>query len=205
MRIYLVRHGETLWNAEGRFQGSIDIELSEKGVKQSLALAAFMKDTRLDCIYSSTLKRAFVTADNIAKPKGITVIRDERLKEINCGEWEGKTWAEIQAAWPELSAQWSLAGGNVKMPGGESYQELKDRVTAALFDIIGKGGQDIMLVMHGAAIRALICGMLDLDITKRLCFDVYNTAVGIFDYNPESKRFKVALMNSTEHLPKELK
>jgi len=95
LRLLLVRHGETVWNREGRYQGVIDVPLSPEGERQAAALAVQLRSEPLAAVYSSTLRRAYYTAVPIAAAHGLTVIRDPRLNEINQGQWEGLRPAEI--------------------------------------------------------------------------------------------------------------
>ena len=98
-RFYLIRHGETLWNRQGRYQGSTDIELSEEGLAQAELVAKRFRYLPLDKIYASPLKRALVTAQTIGRETGITPIVDEHFKEINFGAWEGMSIPELKEAY----------------------------------------------------------------------------------------------------------
>src|SRR5215831_9704928 len=101
MILYLVRHGESLFNHERRIQGQSDVELSPLGHRQSAAVAATFKDVSIDAIYASPLRRALETAQPIATQLGLEIRRDDRLKEINAGMFQGLLWSEIEHLHPD--------------------------------------------------------------------------------------------------------
>lgn len=100
--VILVRHGETLWNKELRYQGQQDSPLSPKGLQQAEVVGSFLQNRSIDAVYSSDLKRALLTAESIAKHHQLTPIVDQRLREIAFGVWEGKTRTEVQEEYPEV-------------------------------------------------------------------------------------------------------
>ena len=106
MRFYLVRHGQTEWNIEGKVQGKTDIALNETGLLQARLLAGALSDCGASCVYTSTLKRAGQTAEEIAEETGIPVIASGDLREADFGLWEGMTWEEIARDFPQTAAQW---------------------------------------------------------------------------------------------------
>lgn len=163
--LLLIRHGETQWNREDRFQGSADIPLSEGGRAQARQLANQLADKHLAAIYSSPLSRALDTAQALAAEHGLDVHIVDDLQEINVGEWSGKTWAEIQEVWPELMHNWRanpLESG--PPPGGEDYAAFRRRCMEALDYIAGRHGDtdQVAVVCHGGVIRAVITGLLGI-------------------------------------------
>jgi alpha-ribazole phosphatase len=99
-KLILIRHGRTLWNSSGKFQGQSDIELSQEGISQAEKLAENFPVTHIDRVYSSNLKRAYITGEIIAKKFNVPIIKDKRLCEVSFGSWEGLTYDEIHEKWP---------------------------------------------------------------------------------------------------------
>ncbi|MEM5773904.1 MAG: histidine phosphatase family protein, partial [Anaerolineaceae bacterium] len=156
--LWLVRHGETIWNQEGRLQGSIDIELNEGGVEQARRLAEQLKDTEFQSIYSSPLKRAHKTAEMIAACAGQTVQVDPRLVEVRMGEWEGMRSVDIRRQYPELVAIRDADPVYAPVPGGETVQQLAVRVNQAADEISKRHPRGpVLIVSHGLSIAVLIC------------------------------------------------
>ena len=160
--IFLVRHGATEWNVHKRAQGQADVPLTDKGRLQALDAAKQLSTFDIAAVYSSDLQRAFDTAQAIAHVQGLDVITDERLREIDQGEWTGLPVAEIERRWPEL---WGAARHYNARPGGESPQEVRARGLAAVKDAVAAhpdGG--VVAVSHGGTIRwicAEACGYDD--------------------------------------------
>ena len=124
---YLLRHGETKWNAENRICGRSDVPLSEAGRRQAKRLAERLKPISFDTLYSSPLKRAIDTARFISERIGLEPVLDDRLVELDYGQWEGKTLEEIRKNDPETLRAWEADPGRVAPPGGESGLEVQQR------------------------------------------------------------------------------
>ena len=120
MRVILVRHGETIWNEEQRYQGASDPPLSERGELQARRLAARLASESIGLIYSSDSTRALQTADQIAAHHGRQVRADPRLREMDFGDWEGLTYSEIRERYPQALARWQGDPLATSPPGGES-------------------------------------------------------------------------------------
>jgi broad specificity phosphatase PhoE len=149
--VFLVRHGETEWNVYKRAQGQADVPLTEKGKLQALEAAKRLADCDIAAVYSSDLARALDTAQAIANVKRLTVVSDQRLREIDQGEWTGLPVAEIERRWPEL---WGAARHYNARPGGESPQEVRTRALAGLKQAVADHpGGNIVVVSHGGTIR----------------------------------------------------
>lgn len=199
-RVYIVRHGETDWNAAMKMQGHADVELNETGLEQGRKLGKWFENVDVQAVYSSDLKRAYRTAQFIAEPKGLAVIENSGLREINVGEWESRVWSELKAEYAEFFEKyWYKDDTNTPMPGGESYSQLSGRMWAAYIEIIATAPQNLVIVSHGAAIRTLICRLLGIDLTKRVMFEVYNTSVCIFEHDAQRGRVRAHGLNLTEH------
>jgi len=147
--LILIRHGETDWNVEGRYQGQADPGLNERGRQQAKQLAEMLAQNPPDLIYTSPLKRAYETASIIAQKLNIPVYVDPRLMEIHQGEWQTLLHTEIARRYPDLWEQWHTDPWNTKIPGGETLQEVQNRVYAAIDDILRKHpGKRIGIVAH---------------------------------------------------------
>ena len=155
MRFYIIRHGQTNWNKEGRIQGKTDIELNEEGIKQAEEAKRILKDYPIDMIVSSTLKRARKTAEIINEAKNVPIIFKEALEERGLGEFEGKTQQEFQdEIWnSEILANYSL---NKEYKGVETIRSLCDRVWGLIEELKKKYvDKNILLVTHGGVTRAI--------------------------------------------------
>ncbi|TDD45138.1 histidine phosphatase family protein [Nonomuraea terrae] len=156
-RIVCLRHGQTLWNVEQRFQGHSDIPLDETGVAQAVRAASLLASLRPTQIVSSDLQRANDTALALGRLVGLDVAVDKDFRERGGGEWEGLTREEIAARWPSEYVAWEA-------PGGESVTDVAARVAAAMRRWVARLDDDGLLVVasHGAALRLGICELLGL-------------------------------------------
>lgn len=154
----LVRHGQTAWNLEGRYQGQSDVPLNETGRAQAIDLARQLKDFTFQAIYSSDLQRARQIAEIVAAAQHQAVNIDARLREIHQGEWEGQLVDVIRAQYPDLWQQRAVDPVSVRAPGGETIREVADRMYAALdeFACLHPDG-NILVVSHGLSLATVIC------------------------------------------------
>jgi broad specificity phosphatase PhoE len=161
--LYLVRHGRTDWNDAGRYQGQVDTPLNKEGRQQAQEIARELGTVPFVAIYCSDLRRTRQTAQALAECTGRRLRFDRRLREIDLGEWEGLTVAQIQAGYPELFALWQTAPSRVGPPGGESLRRVQERVAAALDDITAAHGDGPVAVfthgVAGAVIRCMVQGL----------------------------------------------
>jgi broad specificity phosphatase PhoE len=201
-RFILVRHGETVWNSERRIQGSLDPELSPRGRRQTgLLVARLPAHLRrpVAAIYASPLRRAAQTARQIAGALQRPVIHDADLREMFLGAWEGKTVAEIRAAFPGRYEQWLADPLAFPPPGGEGLRAFERRVIGAMQRMQhGHPGEDLMVISHGGVIKALLCFALGLDGRYLFRLKQDNTAVSLIELDQGSRR--VLLVNDTCHL-----
>ncbi len=155
-RLLLLRHGQSTWNAEGRWQGHADAPLSDLGEAQALDAARRVEAFGFSRVVSSDLQRARRTAEVLAAAAGLAVEVDTDLREIDVGDWTGFTRAEIEAKWPGELAAWS-EGRRESTVGGETRTHLTDRARAALVRAaaVAGAGDRVLLVAHGALIRHL--------------------------------------------------
>lgn len=154
----LVRHGQTDWNLEGRYQGQSDVPLNQKGLEQARSLAERLKGETFYAIFSSDLTRARQTAEPIANLLGLPIQLEPGLREINQGQWEGVLVEDIKARYAEIWSKRTEDPANVRPPGGETVREVATRVYAALDNIARRfpNGQ-VLIVSHGLSIATAIC------------------------------------------------
>jgi broad specificity phosphatase PhoE len=152
-RLVLVRHGETDWNAEGRYQGQSNVPLNANGLAQAEALARRLSGERFDAIYTSDLARATQTAEALAAVTGAPIFREPRLREIDQGEWEGMLLAEIEARYAEEFARRRLDPLGMHPPGGETVGQVRERVLDVVREIHKTyPSGTVAVVSHGLAI-----------------------------------------------------
>jgi broad specificity phosphatase PhoE len=152
--IYLARHGESDWNAENRFQGHTDRPLTELGRRQAELLAGEVAGLPLAAVYTSPLRRCAETAEIVAGTLGVEPILEPALCEVDVGSWAGLTRAEVEERFPAGFRSW-IAGGN-GWEDGETYEQMSERVLAALRAIAGRHPNDqVLVVSHGGPIRAI--------------------------------------------------
>ncbi len=203
-RLIFVRHAEAAGNFKREFHGWTDGDITEKGHLQAVKAAERLKDTDIDVIYSSSLKRTMQTAGYIAKVKNLPIIQTDKLKEINGGDWEGVLWDELPKKWPEAYRTWEYQPHLHKMPNGETMGEFQTRLIAEVMYIIGQNeGKNICVVTHGTAIKALLCHFYSCELEEMLNIKwCDNTAITILDY--ENGKFEVIIEGDSSHLGKEL-
>lgn len=198
-RVYLIRHGETDWNAVGRWQGHAPVPLNETGLSQSAALGRYLArvGVTLDALYSSDLQRAAQTAVAVAEALALQVQFDIRLRETDLGVWQGMTRAEVEAWDEERYAQLVADWYTGPRPGGESRQQVETRVRAAFDAITARHpGQTVALVSHGGALGMLLRSIFGA--IKRP--DLTNTSVTIMERDGADGAWQLARVAWTPHL-----
>jgi broad specificity phosphatase PhoE len=167
MRLILVRHGETLWNAIHRFQGFSDIELSPNGISQAESLALALQGEPLSAIYCSPLTRARRTAEIVARFHTCETSVEEGLKELNQGRLEGLTGEEMRRDFPEFLEKWLKDPGSVSLPGGECLDELQKRAWQVIDKITGRHlGETVLAVAHSFVNIVIVCRVLGIPLTQ---------------------------------------
>jgi broad specificity phosphatase PhoE len=136
--LYLIRHGQTLWNVEGRYQGQMNPALTEQGREQARVAAEQLAPLGFSAIYSSDLARAYQTAEALSKEVGLPIHVDERLREIDQGKWEGMLYSDIRVQWPVEVARWQNEPWTSSPPGGEQIEQLQARVFEAIDEIVAR-------------------------------------------------------------------
>jgi broad specificity phosphatase PhoE len=151
--LLLVRHGETDWNRDRRFQGHADQPLNETGRAQARALADELSGEAIDAVYTSDLARAHETAEILAARLDAEVVALRELREIDVGEWQGLTWPEIEERFPDGAQAWRERSHGWE--SGETYEQLAERVVPALRRIaVAHPGGRAVVVAHGGTVRA---------------------------------------------------
>ncbi len=156
----LLRHGQTPMSVQKRYAGRSDVPLTDAGAVQAAAAAKRLASAGIDVIVASPLQRAVRTAEAVAAVTGLPVVTDDGFRETDFGDWEGLTFAEVRERWPSEMATW-LADPAVAPPGGESFAEVSERVTAALGHVLdGRAGQTVLIVSHVTPIKTLVAAAL---------------------------------------------
>jgi alpha-ribazole phosphatase len=163
LRLLLIRHGETHWNAAARFQGQSDIPLNQRGRQQAAALASAMAGEGIQTLYASDLRRAWETARTIAAVAGLAARREPRLREMSFGAWEGLTYGDIQRRDDRALTAWQADPSQVSPPQGETLIQVANRVREAYNDMIFNHTEHtVALVAHGGPLQLLLCLALGL-------------------------------------------
>ena len=187
-RILAIRHGETAWNVDTRIQGHLDIPLNETGLQQARWLAqALAERDAVQAIYASDLARAHVTAQTIAQAMGLTVSLHPGLRERAFGDFQGRTFAEIEAELPQEALHWRHRSPEWTPPGaGESLLALRERVLATVEALASRHvGEQIVLVAHGGVMDVLYRAATRLDLQAPRTWSLPNTAVNRLLWTPE--------------------
>jgi len=156
----LLRHGQTPMSVQKRYAGRSDVPLTDAGVRQAVAAAKRLASAGIGAIVSSPLQRAVRTAEEVAAVTGVPVVTDDGFSETDFGAWDGLTFAEVRERWPSEVTAW-LADPAVAPPGGESFTEVSERVTAALRRVLAsRPGQTVLIVSHVTPIKTLVAAAL---------------------------------------------
>lgn len=196
-RVYLIRHGRTAWNLEGRWQGLRPLPLDEVGLAQAKALAGYWREP-LSAIWSSDLSRALDTARALGEALGLTPQIDERLRECNLGIFQGLTKAEMQERHPYEYSQMQADYMGYCIPDGETRRDLQVRAYAAFSDIVRQGTGQIAIVSHGGTLQMLIHKLLGDDSEALRTVHIGNTS--ITTVAPDGESWRLIDLAITPHL-----
>lgn len=186
--LLLIRHGQTDWNLEGRYSGQSDVPLNETGHKQAQNVAERLRGERIDAFYSSDLVRAYKTAETIAQAHNLPVHTERRLREINQGEWEGMLFADIRARFAREFERRAANPLDVAPPGGETVGEVKQRVLAALDDIVNEHPDGrVLIASHGLALAIIKAHVADRPIEEVWDLIPANADVEVLEIPPRSE------------------
>lgn len=205
-RLLVVRHGETVFNREKRFQGWLDVPLSDFGSAQAEACADYLAGSPflpVARVYSSPLCRAEKTAKAIAEALGADLATDGRLREIDVGEIVGMTWEEAAAEYPRLMEEYRRNPIATRYPGGESALDVWDRAGDLLRYVAeAHPGETIVVVGHAIILKALICHILRLDIANHRRMTLGNASLSVAEMGIQSGGFsgRVIRLNDRHYL-----
>ena len=198
MRLILVRHGETEWNRQSRIIGHTEIALNETGRRQAVLLAQALRDEKVSAIYASPLQRTRETAAEISRVLGVKVEFDDALKEIAAGDIDGLTFEEVAELHGDFFKHWMRGDPALRLPGGESFTDLRDRTWPAVQRIVGAHCDgDVIIVSHTLAIMSIIASALDMKIAdfRRIRLNV--ASISILEF--KDGKSSLLLFNDTCH------
>ena len=176
-----IRHGETEWNSEGRFQGHLNSVLNEEGRAQAQALAERLAAERFDLLLSSDLGRALQTASAVAMRTGHEILVEPRLRERRMGIFQGLTPAEVQARYPEEYARFRTHDPDYVIPGGESMRQLFERSVACFSGLAERyAGLTLATVTHGGVLAMLYRHAVSMPLEAPRDFPLHNTGMNRF-------------------------
>lgn len=198
-RILAIRHGETAWNVDTRIQGQLDVGLNDLGRRQAQCAAQQLADEGIDAIYSSDLQRAHDTARALAQRAGVAVQPDTGLRERRFGVFEGLTFAEIDAEWPDLALRWKRREADFGAPGGETLIEFYERCVATATRLAAAhAGQTIALVTHGGVLDCLYRAATRVALNAPRTWTIGNTSINRLLWTEEG--FTLVGWGDTQHL-----
>ena len=165
LRIVLVRHGETDWNKNKKFQGQRNIGLNEKGRAQAEALASALKEEPLKVIYSSPIARAVETAEIINRYHNVSLEQRDGLKEMNVGDFEGLQLKDLAGDYSQFFREWLEDAASVRMPNGETLQEVQERAWSVLEEVVDDYSEgSVLLCAHNFVNQMVLCKILGVKI-----------------------------------------
>ncbi len=198
-RLYLLRHGETEWNTKRITQGTTDIELTARGIEQAQNVANRLVSEKIDYIYASNLSRAYETARIIGKTIGVDVETASGIREMHFGGWQGLSVEDLKNQYPKEHIIWRSEPHKWSLEGAETLLQVQERTLTTVNNLRKKHpDKNVLLVSHGAAIKALLLGILDIDLSNYHKLMSSNTGLSIVDYNREYPI--ISLLNDTCHL-----
>jgi alpha-ribazole phosphatase len=199
MRLFAIRHGETVWTRERRFSGSRDIALTERGERQAEAVGRVLADERVTAVYASPLARARASAEIVARPHRLPVVLEPGFREMAFGEWEGLTRDQIEAGTTSMMATWRTAPEQAIPPGGEPLVEVATRVSKALQQVRDSHPEGVVvLVAHAIVLRLIVLEALGLGPDRLWSLDA--SPAGLTEIEYQAGWATVHRMNTLAHL-----
>lgn len=200
MRLYVTRHGQTIWNQEHRYQGQGDSPLTGEGERQAQLFGDRLATVPLDAAYSSDQQRAWCTAEIAVAGRPLSVTRDPCWRERAYGEWEGMTRPEIAARYPEQWRQHFEDRAGSKPPGGESLRAVQQRIVAGLATLRERhAGENVLLVTHGGALWVLACTVCGDDLATSQRPHLANCGLSVLHWT--ASVLTIECWDDVAHLP----
>jgi len=199
LRLFVLRHGETVFTRERRFAGWRDVLLTAAGLRQSEAAAAALSGVAISAVFASPLERARTSAEAVAKPHRVAVQIMPAFRELGFGAWEGRTRAEVEAAEPALYDVWRTAPDRFAAPGGESLPTVAKRVAEGIETLrADHDDESVVLVTHAVVIRLIVLDGLGLGPARLWSIDA--SPAGITELEYRDDWVTVHRMNTLAHL-----
>ena len=198
-QLFIVRHGETVWNRDGRIQGHTDVGLSERGIEQATKLAQRLENVPFDAAYSSDLARASATAGLVLRGRDVPLNPTAQLREYHKGAFEGLTEAELRARFPAEYPGYVAKDLDYAPEGGESTRQVSSRMASVICDIKERHLEDRVLVVgHGGSLRAAMMALLGMSMDANWRFVFGNCTLTIVDTYHDNAVLR--LFNDGSHL-----
>ena len=198
-RTYLVRHGQTAWNKEEIFRGRTDVPLNETGLREAQLAGEYFREMEIHAIYSSPLLRAWETAQKIADVQRLEVRSLQGIIDMCFGEWEGQSLKDVQEKDGQRFQQWKNEPHLVKIPGGETLDEVRDRAMAVLEKTIkSHSGKTLLFVSHRVVNKVILCSILGLDNSHFWQIGQDSTAINLIQHR--EGKYVLSLLNEACHL-----
>lgn len=195
----LIRHGQTAWNRDVRFRGTIDIALNKLGRAQARRAAEWLREEPIRAIYSSPLSRAMDTAEPLAQVLGLPIQPEPRILSVDYGEWQGHSPREVSRLWPDLYQVWLKSPEKIQFPGGGSLVSVRDQAAEAVAEIAdAHPDQMVALVSHEIVTKVLMLLALGMDLSSYWRIPQDNGCIDAFTF--ASGKWALRYLNSTCHL-----
>jgi alpha-ribazole phosphatase/probable phosphoglycerate mutase len=196
-RIYLIRHGQVEGHEEKRYNGQVNVPLTQLGREQSVRVRDFFDGIPLTAVYSSDLDRSSHCAELIAQAHNLDLHTENSLRELHIGDWEGRTWAELQEAYPD---DWQARLQNLvnfQVPGGESLQDAADRIRPVIRKVLDRhAGGEVAVVAHGGVNRIILLDAMQASLEQAFSIEQDYGCLNIIDYSPDGSSV-VKLLNGS--------
>ena len=197
-RIYLIRHGETEFNRLGIFRGRYEVDLNDNGRTQAGETGRALKREDIDFILTGPLSRTIETARIVAGEIGVDCRVDEAFNNIALGKWQGLEKEKVKREFPEMWKIWISDAENLKLPGGESVEEVRQRATRRLLEVVAQEEASFAVVTHRSVIKGLAASLLGVTAPYFWKFYIDNAAYSVFEN--DGIRFVLLSWNNNTHL-----